>query len=728
MLVLSVGCGAPARVVDRREPPPLRPPAILQGPAPQRLALSDASRLRIDGQGACAIGRDERVRCWGAAWTVTPTTVPWIERAVEVAGTPGIACARVSGGQVHCWSDLEDPDQRIRIAIDDAIDLASTGDELCAVRASGRIACWGGSYEQSGSWREPGEGRRPVGVPEVDAAWAHVTERDGVIDALALRGAPGGWCAIRRSGALACWGRISVPGHDPYSGSAPHAVFPVPGVDDAKDISFAGEDVCVLGRGGGVICTGQSTRGAPLVVIRPTAPAPLPAPEGWGRMPDSASVHALLPRAGDLGASFCGWGDEGLRCWPSLGERARMFAIVFGRQLSLDPVAFEPVPGEHLRELGYFEGSVARSDAGEGCALFERGPARCWGPREILGRPVTRRSPRPRPVPGLDAITWLTAAGAYTCAGGVAGTWCWGAGWWQHSPTYESEPVPQPQPLDGGSGPVWAARGTLCRADGAQLRCRGELARLARENQPPERALAAGDPELWWAVPGLSPASITVGGAELCSFASGRTTCVGRAPSGDGDEGPFDLAPRARPALGVVVDLDLRGSSGCAVRRGGAVVCFGAAFSGSSDGAALRPIEGVEDATEVAAGSSVSCARTPGALRCWRADRRAYVLEGVVDPIAFDVGAHHVCAIERGGAVVCSGRGSHGETGLPEGVRTGRVEGLPPATQIALGDAHSCALVEGGHVYCWGDDESEQLGDGPALRYSATPLAVEGTE
>jgi hypothetical protein len=128
-----------------------------------------------------------------------------------------------------------------------------------------------------------------------------------------------------------------------------------------------------------------------------------------------------------------------------------------------------------------------------------------------------------------------------------------------------------------------------------------------------------------------------------------------------------------------------------------------------------------------------------GTVRCWGRDSRVRAEDGGVTagdgalgrghavsivegatpaPVAALAGVKQIavgrnlgtCALTNEGAVYCWGRNEFGQLGRPSSealpVAT-RIEGLPPASAIALGASTGCAIAaDGGALWCWGAQAS----------------------
>jgi alpha-tubulin suppressor-like RCC1 family protein len=189
----------------------------------------------------------------------------------------------------------------------------------------------------------------------------------------------------------------------------------------------------------------------------------------------------------------------------------------------------------------------------------------------------------------------------------------------------------------------------------------------------------------------------------------------------------------------------------CALTTSGAVKCWGADFSPSSNAGqlgngsnagALTPADVIglsSGALAIATGRNFACAvASTGGAKCWGANDFDQL--GNNDPMFLDrnapvdvfnltsgvaglaAGETHACALTTGGGVKCWGRGDTGALG--DGIvyaagtthnQPGDVVGLTSGVaQIAAGSGHTCAMKTNGDVLCWGLNNQGQVGDGTA--------------
>jgi alpha-tubulin suppressor-like RCC1 family protein len=207
------------------------------------------------------------------------------------------------------------------------------------------------------------------------------------------------------------------------------------------------------------------------------------------------------------------------------------------------------------------------------------------------------------------------------------------------------------------------------------------------------------------------------------------------------------------PGLRDVVQIATASDHTCALRKSGAVSCWGENCAGQvGDGtrAAQRSPVAVVDlprALAVAVSPARSCALLPSqAIACWGAagwscdasiaDRcipdsakpacgylvgpRPRVARGVTHVAALPEGRLGCVVLASGGVACWDGRA---EAPAFPGV-VGPIEGITGALAVSAGERHACALVADGTVRCWGEDEAGQLGGGAIGQPSAVPIAV----
>ena len=201
---------------------------------------------------------------------------------------------------------------------------------------------------------------------------------------------------------------------------------------------------------------------------------------------------------------------------------------------------------------------------------------------------------------------------------------------------------------------------------------------------------------------------ISAGDKHTCARAAGgKVRCWGSSQSGElGDGGQFSHMNRTstpRDVKGLVDAIDLSSSSHhvCAVRAGGAVVCWGSNASGQlGDG-------------------SLTNRNTPTPVF------------GLSDATAVDAGGAHTCALRNTGQVVCWGSNTYGQLGTGttyKSIAPLPVPGLDGVVAISAGTKHTCALRKNGEVRCWGSNSAGQLGDGKTSGQSLSPVTVVGSK
>jgi alpha-tubulin suppressor-like RCC1 family protein len=381
------------------------------------------------------------------------------------------------------------------------------------------------------------------------------------------------------------------------------------------------------------------------------------------------------------------------------------------------------------------------------CALFSAGTVKCWGDNNYgelgVGVGCQQWSPVPLTVPNLCGVKALSAGDLHICALLEDGTVdCWGE---------------TPGPIADTKTPMTVDAGLPQQCD--TIVSSGSLDKLG--SMPGK-------------VPCLSGAvAIAAGGAVDCALlGDGSVKCWGWAGGGGLGNG-IGLSQLAAGALwwppvsvsgiddATAVGVD--GLSGCAVRAGGAVSCWGQNESGElGDGTTtasavpvnVSALSGAQSITlnGTASGGSrcaacyyFSCALlSAGTVSCWGEDQQgelgtgATALTATTAPVAVPnvtgvrslvAGNGHVFALLANGTIEAWGADTCGELGdgtTADSPSPVQVQNVTQATSVAAGTCHACAALSDGGVLCWGDNGYGQLGGGlSAPQSSLAPIAVQ---
>lgn len=182
------------------------------------LPLTGVSEVRAGGLHTCARLSDGTVRCWG--WnkfgqsggvpsddpTLTPTAVPGISTAQELALGENFSCARLSDGNAACWgnggqgqlgdgsnaSSTTTPQQVTDLGT--IVSISSGHSAVCAAYSDASVRCWGSDF--FGPFGDGTSG---------DGSTTPVASFLGPARVVGLGGSTG--CAIRTTGRVACAGR-----------------------------------------------------------------------------------------------------------------------------------------------------------------------------------------------------------------------------------------------------------------------------------------------------------------------------------------------------------------------------------------------------------------------------------------------------------------------------------------------------------------------------------------
>jgi alpha-tubulin suppressor-like RCC1 family protein len=251
--------------------------------APERVrGLSDVVELELHDYGGCARLGSGQLECWGqeprhdvrqqlARSTVSRTgtlalglghtcvahagrawcggelvpfgdfrgwsPVPGAAGVSQVAAGQGFDCAIVAGGDVACWGNLHNKDdtpiRAVRVpALGKAKALALSDWEACALHPEGDVTCLRADQNEQ---------LVPVAIGNLQDARSIDTDGDT-------------GCAVRTTGAVACWSGVE----GTANAHEPSVAVDVPGIRDAVDVARGSGFTCVLRADGHVRCWGAN--------------------------------------------------------------------------------------------------------------------------------------------------------------------------------------------------------------------------------------------------------------------------------------------------------------------------------------------------------------------------------------------------------------------------------------------------------------------------------------
>lgn len=242
-------------------------------------------------------------------------------------------------------------------------------------------------------------------------------------------------------------------------------------------------------------------------------------------------------------------------------------------------------------------------------------------------------------------------------------------------------------------------------------------------------------------VVGLPPASkVDAGRATTCAIAADGLYCWGDSTYGQngGGELVFDPVPTAQkvPNIPTPTGVSVGSDHVCALRSDRQVQCWGSTEDGrlgngrqSAITEAGPLVEGLTDATSVAAGQRHTCAlRAAGTVVCWGSNavgqlgagpigstRTPTPVSGLAGVVQISTNTSTTCAVKNDGTVWCWGEGVSGQLGNNARVNSNvpvQVQGIAGATAASVGVNHACAVTNQQVPFCWGSNRYAQLGSG----------------
>lgn len=240
------------------------------------VGITDAIGIACGASFTCAIRSGGGVACWGNGLggqlgngtkqlQPSPGAVSMLAGAVALSAGESHACAVKSDGKVVCWGDnvngqlgtgdsMERTTPTVITSLDTMALVAAGARSSCAAKKTGGVFCWGANeLGQLGSGAaNPTPNPSPTAVSGIDAValWAG---RDHA-------------CAVRRGGAVACWGAGFLgqigDGQPRASASTPTASpTAVSGITNAIGVVTGGAHSCSPTSTGLILCWGDNTHG-----------------------------------------------------------------------------------------------------------------------------------------------------------------------------------------------------------------------------------------------------------------------------------------------------------------------------------------------------------------------------------------------------------------------------------------------------------------------------------
>jgi alpha-tubulin suppressor-like RCC1 family protein len=235
--------------------------------------IDDAVDIASGKNHTCVARKDGKVSCWGynldgqlgngesSNRHSTPVDVKGLTGAVAVAAGGNFSCAARGGGSVACWGgngngQLGKGDEAPALTPAVVLDLTgviaiSAGQaHACAVKSDGSVACWGDGLNGQLGQGTPKSSSKPVSVASLpEAVQVAAGERST--------------CALTRTGSVLCWGANEVGqlGSGATNANANASPTNVSNLSDATAIWSGRNHTCAVRKGGAVVCWGSGSRG-----------------------------------------------------------------------------------------------------------------------------------------------------------------------------------------------------------------------------------------------------------------------------------------------------------------------------------------------------------------------------------------------------------------------------------------------------------------------------------
>jgi hypothetical protein len=382
--------GSASPATSTASPPP--PGSAPGGPDPDEAITPRTVSLHAKYEGACAVGADGSVRCWGTRFAIHPWDDAVQRRPFLAAlGRPvrhlslgdSLACAVVDAGGVVCWADDDDTARSMAVGptegpsvvagLPSAVDVAVGFSHACATGTDGGVHCWG--------WQRAGE----LGFDATHRCHEFFTcareprRVEGLESVNKLALGRGFSCALLKTGTVSCWGsndlgQLGIGNSDKKPHLRPRGIA---SLADVVDIAAGSDHVCALTRESSVYCWGRNDlhqlgvqtrdqcRYAGTVVA--CSPHPVRVPGLTSVRSLALSNHSSCALASD-GSVMC-WGAETDPLGTATDATCRADASTIDSHCATSPREVTGVPPLAALANGY----------SHLCGLTAGGETLCWG-------------------------------------------------------------------------------------------------------------------------------------------------------------------------------------------------------------------------------------------------------------------------------------------------------------------------------------------------------------
>jgi alpha-tubulin suppressor-like RCC1 family protein len=723
----------------------------------------------------CELQQGGLVKCWGfngfgelgngtTTNSTTPVPVTGMPAAASIAAGSFHTCAIDTTGAAWCWGSghfgaIGDGKNANRVkpqavsgnllfsqlslgGIQLSGGSGDPGDFTCGVTQSrGNVYCWGENSDGQLGNGNTTNSNVPVLVTGLPSP--------------AIQVAAGGLhaCAVLQGGSVYCWGENNDGqlGNGKLKTSDSPVQATIGGATSVGAGTFAS---CALVSGGTMMCWGHNADGE----------------LGNGSTTNSKVPVAVTGLAGTVqqiavgGYHTCALvqatGVEEVECWGEPTDGA------LGDGHFSEPAVTEPEPVLGMQGSAAGGGGVIPVQVATGqqhtCAVISTGQIYCWGfnGKGQVGDGTTQDRTLPTLVIGVTTgIQGIAAGGLEGCALNAAlGLECWGADDGNDFNLHDS--AQQVSSFTSGAAQLAAGDSDVCVTTSSDtLECWGsnDYGEVGNETTTPEPT-----PVVVFKL--SSPVgSVTEGSNVTCATTSAKKQLFCWGYGGEGSLGNGKTDNEDVPVKVGVLSIQESATDGhsCAISTNAKTFCWGDNHYGQlGDGTKKDSDDPVQvkglpaTAAQIAVGGAFnggsdlgdfSCALlVTGEVDCWGYGEQGALGDGSFSnstaPVKVKLsgpakqvvtGGYSACALLVSGGVQCWGSdafGNLGDGGNSDQDSPVNVSGLAGILQISTAGASNttCSLDSSGNVKCWGDNSSDQLGDGTSGGDSNTPQPVTG--